>query len=235
MKSRVVVHLKMKSESEGGRRAPFTEGYRAHFVVPPDGEYLGVTAIHCPGRVAPGDEAMVEFDLAYHPRVDYSGLQVGTQIEMREGPRAVATGRIERRIDDVSPDYKPPESREELLLRYASGERSFPETDVCDADLAGVTLDGANFEKFSWFFNSNFDGASLRGTSFRECNVKCTSFRRADLTGASFELAAVEATDFEGAKLEGVSFVGATYYGFTIKEGDHFPIVRTPPNDLPSK
>lgn len=124
---------------------------------------------------------------------------------------------------DRSTDYRPPESREELLRRYASGERDFPNTDLCDADLAGVALDGANFERWSWFSDTNFEGASLRGTSFRECNVKCASFRHADLTGASFERAAVEAADFDGAALEGVSFVGATCYGYTIRDGDQFP------------
>ncbi len=120
-------------------------------------------------------------------------------------------------------DYNPPKSREELLRRYASGERNFPDTELSDADLAGVTLDGASFERWSWFSSANLEGASLRGTSFRECNVKCANFRHADLTGASFEFAAVEATEFDGAKLEGVSFVGATCYGYTIKNGDQFP------------
>ena len=124
---------------------------------------------------------------------------------------------------DRPTNYKPPESREELLRRYASGERSFPDTELSDADLSGVTLDDASFEKWSWFSSTNFEGASLRGTSFRECNVKWASFRDADLTGASFELAAVEATDFLGATLKGVSFVGATCYGYTIKDGDQFP------------
>ena len=106
---------------------------------------------------------------------------------------------IETHMSERSNDYKPPESREELLQRYANGERHFPETDLSDADLSGVKLDGASFEGFSWFFNSNFDRASLQGTSFRECNVKCASFRNADLTGAYFELAAIESIDFEGA------------------------------------
>jgi len=124
---------------------------------------------------------------------------------------------------DRTTDYGPPESREELLRRYASGERNFPDSELSDADVAGVTLDGASFERWSWFSSSNFEGASLRGTSFRECNVKCASFRQADLTGPSFELAAVEAADFDGAVLEGVSFVGATCYGYTLRDGDQFP------------
>ena len=120
-------------------------------------------------------------------------------------------------------DYKPPQSREELLRRYAAGERYFPNTELSDADLSNVMLDGASFEKSSWFFNANFARASLRGTSFRECNVKCASFRNADLTGASFELAAVESIDLVGAILANVSFVGATSYGHTLNEGDKLP------------
>jgi uncharacterized protein YjbI with pentapeptide repeats len=70
-----------------------------------------------------------------------------------------------------SSSYTPPASREELVQRYSEGEHHFPETDINEADLSGIKLDGASFERFSWFFNSNFDGAILRGTSFRECNV----------------------------------------------------------------
>lgn len=126
-------------------------------------------------------------------------------------------------MDTECDDYRPPETREELLRRYANGERSFPNTELSEADLSNVTLDGADFEKWSWFFDANFEGASLRGTSFRECNVKCAMFQRADLTGASFQLAAVEAADFEGAVLDGCSFEGASYYGYTIHDGDGFP------------
>ncbi len=124
---------------------------------------------------------------------------------------------------DLSPEYTPPASREELLRRYASGERKFPETELSDADLAGVVLDGADFERWSWFSSTNFEGASLRGASFRECNVKCANFRRADLTSATFELAAVESAEFDGAKVDGIRFVGATSYGHTFKAGDDFP------------
>jgi translation elongation factor EF-Tu-like GTPase len=98
MNPHVLVHLKMKPESSGGRHAPFTEGYRPHLIVPSQGEWLGVTATRCPGPVAPGDEAEVEFALAYHPKVDYSALIVGADFEMHEGPRVVATGTVlERR------------------------------------------------------------------------------------------------------------------------------------------
>jgi hypothetical protein len=126
-------------------------------------------------------------------------------------------------MTDLPIGYKPPETREELLLRYATGERSFPETELSDADLSSVKLDGASFEKWSWFSSANFEGASLRGTIFRECNVKCASFRGADLTDASFELAAVEAADFDGAVLDRTRFEGAGYYGITLHDDMGFP------------
>jgi uncharacterized protein YjbI with pentapeptide repeats len=85
-----------------------------------------------------------------------------------------------------------------------------------------ATLDGADFEG-SWFSSTNFEGASLRGTSFRLCNVKCANFRRADLTSACFQLSGVEAADFKEAILVGASFEGASYYGYTIHDGDGFP------------
>lgn len=120
-------------------------------------------------------------------------------------------------------NYRPAASCEELLQRYATGERSFPNTDLSDADLTGVTLDGADFAPWSWFFCTNFRGASLRGTSFRECNVKCADFSKSDLTGASFELAGVEAAVFDGATMECTTFVGASYYGYTVRGEDKFP------------
>jgi translation elongation factor EF-Tu-like GTPase len=98
MTHRVLVHLKMKFEADGGQPAPFTEGYRPHFVIPPDGEYLGVVAARCPGPVGPGDEADVEFDLVYQPNVDYSALREGTEFEMHEGPRVVAIGRVKTNL-----------------------------------------------------------------------------------------------------------------------------------------
>ena len=60
----------------------------------------------------------------------------------------------------------------------------------------------------------------MRGTSFRECNLKCADFSNADLTGAIFELAAIESIKAKGAVLEGVKVKGATFYGRELAEGD---------------
>jgi translation elongation factor EF-Tu-like GTPase len=101
MAPRIIVHLKMKPEDGGGRHAPFTEGYRPHFIVD-EGEWLGVIATRCPGPVAPGDEADVEFSLVYHPNVDYSALRVGAEFAMHEGPKVVATGTVLQRDEDFA-------------------------------------------------------------------------------------------------------------------------------------
>lgn len=124
---------------------------------------------------------------------------------------------------DGADNYKPPVSRDELMARYAIGERNFPETELSDADLSGIKLDGANFESFSWFDSANFSGASLRGTSFRECNLKCADFSNADLTGAIFELAAIESIKATGAVVEGIKVTGATFYGCNLVDGDELP------------
>ena len=83
----------------GGRASCAVHGALSSFVIPSEGEYLGVIATRCPGPVAPGDEAEVEFGLVYHPNVDYRALRARSGFEMREGARAVATGRVERRLD----------------------------------------------------------------------------------------------------------------------------------------
>ncbi|WP_026637270.1 pentapeptide repeat-containing protein [Duganella zoogloeoides] len=119
--------------------------------------------------------------------------------------------------------YKPPENRAELERRYAAGERYFPETDLSGESLVGIKLDGADFEKHSWFFDADFSGASLRGVSFRECNLKCANFSAADLTGAILELAAIESIKTTGAKLEAVKVHGASFYGCELTENDELP------------
>ncbi|MDO8283541.1 MAG: pentapeptide repeat-containing protein [Rhodoferax sp.] len=124
---------------------------------------------------------------------------------------------------DHSEHYRPPESRAELEKRYAVGERRFPDTQLSDADLSGVMLDGADFEKHSWFADADFSGASLRGTCFRDCNLKCANFSNADLTGTIFERAVIESINATGSVRDGVKVKGATFYGCELAEGDDLP------------
>jgi len=86
----------MKREEDGGRHAQFWENYRPHLIPVGTEDYLGVTVVNLPEdqAVTPDASATVEFDLVYHPNVDYSGLAVGTSFEIREGARVVGTGEV---------------------------------------------------------------------------------------------------------------------------------------------
>jgi translation elongation factor EF-Tu-like GTPase len=94
MKPGVVARIRMRPESEGGRRINFTEVYRPHFVVAGHTTWLGVCGSDPEKSVSPGEEVDAEFALIYHPRIDYSILKIGTAFEMVEGPCVVATGII---------------------------------------------------------------------------------------------------------------------------------------------
>jgi len=139
-----------------------------------------------------------------------------------------------------SPGYVPPTSAEELLRRYAMGERRFPEADIPDgACFKGVVLAGAVFEH-AWLSDADFRGADLRGVVFRQSNVKVSNFSGADLRGASFPETHVCAAIFAGALLDDASFEGALCYGAIIHDGDGFPFdaVINPPTvnpDLPAQ
>ena len=118
--------------------------------------------------------------------------------------------------------YQPPRSRDELLARYAAGERHFVDTelDIPDriVDLDGAVLDGADFSE-GWF-TATFRGASLRATKFRHANVKCCDFTGADLTDADFREAALEATKWSGATLLGIQFGDVSLYGTFLTEAE---------------
>ena len=122
-------------------------------------------------------------------------------------------------------DYQPPKTTQELIQRYAQGERTFFDVDFCERDLQGnyPNFDGAqltNIVFYSSFICASFRGACLRNAIFR-CNMKGSDFTKADVRNASFVGCAVDGTIFDGAKLEGAIFAGAFYQGCELKEGEY--------------
>ena len=99
MKLTIAVQLEMKKEEDGGRHEPFTEGYCPHLVISGTTEWLGVRASKCLAPVAPGQTAEVEFELMYHPELDYKGLKTGVNFSMVEGPKVVGNGRVVKGIE----------------------------------------------------------------------------------------------------------------------------------------
>jgi hypothetical protein len=140
---------------------------------------------------------------------------------------AVAEGGIEH-YDVDAMLYSPPKSRDELLTRYAAGERSFVGSELDSInegiDLTGVILDGADFSD-SWIVAS-FRDASLKGAIFRRANVKTCDFSGANLTDADFRDAPLEATKWSGAILSGCKFGVVTYYGATVCEAEFLDFIQ---------
>ena len=86
---------------EGGRtQQPCLDDqqYRPHLRVPPDDLMLGVEFVDGPDGPAPvAVPVFATVRFLYEPDVDYSALKVGARIEVVEGNRVVARGRVSRR------------------------------------------------------------------------------------------------------------------------------------------
>ena len=113
-----------------------------------------------------------------------------------------------------------PQSADELIRRYQSGERYFGQCELEEpiCDFRGVDLSEADFR--GSFLVADFREANLRSTNFTGCNVKTCDFRGADLRNAIFREAALEATEFAGANLAGADFEGAGCYSYRMNIGE---------------
>jgi uncharacterized protein YjbI with pentapeptide repeats len=125
---------------------------------------------------------------------------------------------------------------EELLERYAAGERDFSGVDLqgvrlADKDLRGIILRNANL-RGSYLAGTDFDRADfsdadlskarLESTGFieanltkadlRECYCLQTPFFDANLSYANFTKAFLEETSFGGANLSHTDFSQATRF-----------------------
>jgi uncharacterized protein YjbI with pentapeptide repeats len=123
---------------------------------------------------------------------------------------------------DQPSSYEPPHTADEILRRYATGERFFPDADIPEeSSLCRATLAGAIFKE-AMLHSVDFRGADLRGVQFIDSNVKCSDFRDTDLRGAVFTGTCVEATVWDGANVEGADFAEAFLYGSPIRDPE-FP------------
>ena len=113
-----------------------------------------------------------------------------------------------------------------------AGDRGNGGCPGCDLDLAelrGLNLPGANFEKAD-LRNANLKGASLAGANFVRAGLQRVEMERAQLTGANFsgarmrsadlEKADVSSARFEGADLRSVDFAEAVMTGADFSDAD---------------
>jgi uncharacterized protein YjbI with pentapeptide repeats len=109
-------------------------------------------------------------------------------------------------------------SAEELLRRYAAGERSFTGVAIAErSNLSGAVLEGVTFEH-GHFSDIDARGANLRSSVFRNMNLKCTDFRGADLSHSVFDNVSICAASFKGAKTTNAVFKDVDWYGRKIEE-----------------
>jgi hypothetical protein len=97
---RLIAELMFLTTADGGRSNPPPQPpwgvdgcwYMPHAVAEGQSEYLGVRFIGGPA-IAAGEIGRFELEPMY-PQVDYSALQPGVAITIREGGRTVARGQI---------------------------------------------------------------------------------------------------------------------------------------------
>jgi hypothetical protein len=139
---------------------------------------------------------------------------------------------------------EPPKSAEELLRRYAAGERDFLRASLPGANLDGTNLRGANLSGANLYgtnlydadlSDANLDGVDLRasdlsgahldGANLSRANLSNVNLNGANLRGANLTLANLRGTclsgsDLRGANLSGSDFRVAELYGAHL-DGAH--------------
>lgn len=129
------------------------------------------------------------------------------------------------------PPYTPPTSAEELLERYAKGERRFHHANLTRADLGGANLRDANVSNAD-LVGANLRGADLSGAKLSGAYLVGARLEGADLSGANFHEAHLEgvklsdaylvSADFTGANLEGADFTGANLENADLSNTNFF-------------
>jgi translation elongation factor EF-Tu-like GTPase len=99
MQPELYVEVEFFSSEEGGRTTPIFltdyPGYRPHFRVIRDTEYVGVQFLDTPHRIiSPHERVPIAVSLLYYPNVTYDKLIDGAEFEILEGPKVVGKGTV---------------------------------------------------------------------------------------------------------------------------------------------
>ena len=124
---------------------------------------------------------------------------------------------------------RPPDTREELLRRHATGERDFSHAqlggaNLFRADLRGVrlratNLSGANLSGAN-LSDADLNGANLRGANLTNADLGGANFMGADLREANLNNASLAETNFSGANFSGANLSGAMLMGTLLVDID---------------
>lgn len=109
---------------------------------------------------------------------------------------------------------------EELLRRYAAGERFFSRVALEGGNLSGVDLRGIRFQN-SGIGILDLSGANLAGVSFVDTGISEVNLEGANLAGADLSGAAFTNVNCRRANLAGASFYKRSVYDSDF-EGANF-------------
>ncbi len=121
----------------------------------------------------------------------------------------------------VNEKKEPPKSAEELLERYAAGERDFFGTELAGLNYKRANLYSANLAEAK-FAEAHLEGAQLAGASLRHSQLSGADLYRANLRDADLEGAILYSANLKGAhlveailrhaKLQSANLAGANLY-----------------------
>ena len=100
--------------------------------------------------------------------------------------------------------------REELLRRYAAGERDFSGVslrglDFSDCDLSGINLSNADLESTEWE-GANLSGANLSGAFLADSGLNNANLTEANLSRARLQDCALSGANLTDACVRGTLF-----------------------------
>jgi 2-iminobutanoate/2-iminopropanoate deaminase len=101
---------------------------------------------------------------------------------------------------------------EELLERYAAGNRNFN-----SVNLRGVNLKGANLSRID-LTEADLTGADLNDSNLSKARLQSTKLNRASLMGANLSQATLYNANFSNANLDNANFSGAVLNGVNFRK-----------------
>ena len=108
----IKVSMTFRSAEQGGRvQMPRGTGYCPHLCVSGHDILLAVRLHDCPHDAEFGKTYIVQAELMYSPELDYSILSAGTEFDVKEGPKTVATGQV---LEDTQHVPDPDQSRDSV-------------------------------------------------------------------------------------------------------------------------
>lgn len=120
---------------------------------------------------------------------------------------------------------------EQLLRRYADGERDFTGVEIVEFRLRHLTeinLSGADFRyanlqklvRYTEGIKLDFSGANLRGLNLEYAHFEHANFQKADLSYTDMWCAALHAADLSDADLSGAKLHEAIFYKVNLSRAN---------------